>query len=87
MNTEKLTSLAISENGLIFDPLSGHIFTSNPIGVLIINAMKEGKGVNEIKTAIVDAYEADISLVEKDIFDFMTQLINCGLIQEQVDRL
>jgi len=84
MNTEKLIGLAISENGLIFDPLSGHIFTSNAIGVLIINGLKEGKGVNEIKIAIFDTYDVAGKMIEKDIFDFMSQLINAGLIQEQV---
>jgi hypothetical protein len=82
MNTQKLADLAISENGLIFDPLSGHIFTSNAVGVLIINALKAGKGVNDIKTAISDAYDLEGKLIEKDIFDFIGQLINCGLIQE-----
>jgi len=84
MDTRRLQALAISESGLIFEPVSGYIFTSSTTGILIINALKEGKGVHEIKTIVSDAFDVDEKTVEKDIFDFISQLINCGLIKETV---
>lgn len=82
MDTNKLKDLAVNESGLIFDPSTGYIFTSNPTGILIMNALKEGKSIDEIKESILDAYDVNADTAEKDVFDFIGQLSNCGLIKD-----
>ncbi|MBI4826675.1 MAG: PqqD family protein [Nitrospirae bacterium] len=82
MDTNKLKDLAVNESGLIFDPSTGYIFTSNAQGILIMNALKEGKGIDEIKQIILDAYDVNADTAEKDVFDFLGQLANCGLIKD-----
>ena len=44
----KLNSLAISDNGFIFKPSTGESFTTNELGLIILNLLKEGKSADEI---------------------------------------
>lgn len=83
LNTTKLKDLAISGSGLIFDPSTGVIYTSNPVGTLIINELKDGKTGANIVIDILDTFEADKDMVEKDMFDFINQLIAWGLISDE----
>lgn len=80
MDTRRLKDLAVNESGLIFEPSTGYVFSSNTTGILIINALKEGRNINEIKHIIAGAYDVEDNTVEKDIFDFLCQLATCGLI-------
>jgi len=84
MDTRSLNDLAVNESGLIFDPHNGDIFTSNATGVMIINSLKEKKGIDAIKMNISALYEIDDETLEKDIFDFLNQLSNCGFRWEAV---
>jgi hypothetical protein len=84
MDTRKLKDLAVNESGLIFDPSTGDVFTSNSTGVMIISCLKEGKDVSGIKEDVCAAYDIDGETVEKDVFDFLSQLGTCGLIRESV---
>lgn len=80
MDARRLKDLAINESGLIFEPSTGYVFSSNPTGILIINALKEGRDINEIKHTIAGVYDVEDNTVEKDIFDFLGQLATYGLI-------
>ncbi len=73
-NASWLKNLAISETGLIFDPSTGSIFTSNTTGVQILMALKEGKEADEIKESLVEDFEVDPNKAEMDIQDFLNQL-------------
>ncbi|MBI5326792.1 MAG: PqqD family protein [Deltaproteobacteria bacterium] len=81
MDIQKLKDLAVNESGLIFEPSTGYIFTSNTTGILIINSLKDGKDTSEIKKIVVDTYDINEDIAEKDIFDFISNLANCGLIK------
>jgi hypothetical protein len=82
MDTRKLKDLAVNESGLIFDPSTGDVFTSNATGVSIISSLKEGKDMGEVKRDVCALYDVDDETAEKDIFDFLGRLGNCGLIRE-----
>jgi len=82
METEKLKDLAMSGSGLIFDPASGYIFTGNPTGIAILNSLKEGKSPEQVKEDLMAAYECDGEVAERDIADFISQLIGLGLITD-----
>lgn len=83
LDTKKLKELAISEAGLIFDPSTGYIFTSNPVGIAIITALRDGNDKDEIKQLITEKFEANEYMIEKDTFDFFNQLIALGLISDE----
>ena len=74
LDKDKLKSLAISESGLIFDPSTGFIYTSNPVGLLILDALKHTKEPIEIRDMIVKQYDIDEKTAEIDMYDFLSQL-------------
>lgn len=83
LNTTKLKDLAISGSGLLFDPSTGVIYTSNPVATMIINELRDGKDKAEIVKSVLHTYETDRDTVEKDVFDFVGQLISAGLISDE----
>jgi hypothetical protein len=64
-------------------PLTGESFTLNPIGKLILTALKEGNDQEQVIKLIIDEYDIDKSSAEKDLEDFISQLKNHKLITEQ----
>lgn len=72
MNIRK--NIAISENGFIFNPLTGDSFSVNQTGVFILQKMKKGESDREIMTALQEEYELDNYTAEKDLYDFMSML-------------
>lgn len=80
-NNRTLKELAISQSGLIFDPATGNIYTSNAVGLLILGALREGKESVEIRNLIVERYDVDEQTAERDIYDFLSQLHGCEVIR------
>ena len=74
-------NIAISDSGFIFNPSSGDSFSSNAIGLEIINYLKAGKSTAEIIKNITEKYTVDASTLEKDIQDFLQTLSTYQLIQ------
>lgn len=84
MNIKK--NIALSDSGFVFDPSSGDSFSTNPIGLEIIQLMKDGKHVEEIKTELLQKYMTDETTLEKDIYDFVKMLSKLSIVEEeQVD--
>jgi hypothetical protein len=67
-------NIAISDSGFIFDPLTGNSFSTNPIGLDIIEQLKQNKSVAEIKSNLLEHYDALSIAIEKDLDDFLQQL-------------
>jgi hypothetical protein len=79
-------NIAISDSGFIFDPASGNSFTTNPIGLEIIDLLKKGGREKEIIEKITQGYEVDPSAFEKDLYDFVNVLVKLKLIEEHEAR-
>lgn len=79
MNVKR--NIAISETGFVFDPSTGDSFSVNPIGLEIIQQMKQGKSPKEIESSITASYEVDPSTFEKDLSDFVTMLSKLKLTE------
>jgi hypothetical protein len=75
-------NIAVSENGFIFNPLSGDSFSTNPIGQEIVRLMKEGKERKEIVSALMNKYATDEATIEKDLSDFFQMLFSYQLITD-----
>ncbi|HXK48886.1 MAG TPA: PqqD family protein [Clostridiales bacterium] len=74
MDIDKLSVLAVSESGFIFDPVTGHSYTANATGLKILELVKAGKNEDEIKAAIMDEFDASEDEVTVDIQDFIENL-------------
>ena len=82
IDVRKLKELAISESGLIFDPTTGTIYTSNSVGLLILGALRDGKEGLEIRNLILNDYDVDELTAERDLSDFYNQLRGSGMVKD-----
>lgn len=74
-------NLAVSESGFIFNPGTGDSFSVNPIGAEVLGMLKEDKSPDQIKAVLLEKYEVEKSLLEKDVDDFLTQLKDHNMMQ------
>jgi len=73
-------NIAISENGFIFNPLTGDSFSVNETGVFIVQKLKDGESDETIIQNLKDKYDLDTSTAEKDFNDFLSMLQSYKLI-------
>ena len=74
-------NVAVSEAGLLFNPVTGESFSLNPIGVEILNLIREEKSPEQISKAILDKYTTDQATFEKDYHDFIGILEHHNLLE------
>jgi hypothetical protein len=65
-------NVAISENGFIFNPLTGDSFSVNETGIFILQKLKEEETEETILQNLMDKYELDIHTAEKDLNNFLS---------------
>lgn len=74
------SNIATSDSGYIFDPSSGESYTVNPIGIQLINLIKNKTPYEAILKEILDKYNIDKDTFEKDYQDFVGLLKQHQLI-------
>jgi hypothetical protein len=74
-------NVAVSEAGLLFNPVTGESFSVNPIGVEILNLLREEKTEDHIFNTILSRYNTDKSTLEKDYQDFIGILSHNNLLE------
>jgi hypothetical protein len=77
-------NIAVSDSGFIFNPGTGDSFSTNPIGIRIINMLKEQKDDEAIKEAIIAEYNVDEATIEIDLNDFINMLKTYQLTESNV---
>ena len=75
-------SIAINENGFLFDPNTGESYTANPVAREIIFMMKQELSVDEIRSRILDKYDVDETTLEKNLIDFQAILRHYNLCDD-----
>ncbi|MGI6048411.1 MAG: PqqD family protein [Petrimonas sp.] len=81
MNIRK--NIAISENGFIFNPLTGDSFSVNQTGVFVLQKLKDGESNENILKALQDEYDLDTYTAEKDFYDFLSMLKSYQLTENE----
>lgn len=79
-------NIAISDSGFIFNPNTGESFSMNPIGVEIMNLLKEEKSKEEIEKIILGKYQTDEASFEKDFYDFVNILNHYHLGEQDEEK-
>jgi DNA phosphorothioation-dependent restriction protein DptG len=74
-------NVAVSEAGLLFNPVTGESFSVNPIGVEILNLLREERTDEQIRTTILAKYSTDKATFEKDYQDFIGNLSHNNLLE------
>ncbi len=67
-------NVAVSDSGFVLNASTGESFSVNPIGVDIINSIKQGKVLDEITKEMLKKYDVDFNTFEKDYTDFIEML-------------
>lgn len=73
--------IAMSATGLVFNPDTGESFSVNPIGIEILNYLREGMSLTEIISKVTEKYHVDRATIEKDLDDFLLVLKNYSLLE------
>ena len=74
-------NVAVSEAGLLFNPVTGESFSVNPIGVEILNLIREEQSPEQISKVILDKYSTDEVTFGKDYHDFIVILEHHSLLE------
>jgi PqqD family protein of HPr-rel-A system len=76
----RLRELALSDSGFVFDPMTGHTFTVNPSGLLVLSMLKEGMEVEQLTQRLAEEFEVEAGEdPARDVQDFIMQLRECGV--------
>jgi hypothetical protein len=71
---ETLRRLAVSESGFVFDPVSGHNFTVNDTGLVILRRLQHDQDFSRLLQELQQEFDADPSEIERDIIEFVGML-------------
>ncbi len=80
MRTNKLDSLAINQNGFIFDPATGYSYNANDTAICILENLIAGKDIEEIAQYLVSEYETNYDEAVSDVEYFFRVLENYNLV-------
>ncbi|HHT23770.1 MAG TPA: PqqD family protein [Bacteroidales bacterium] len=67
-------NIAISENGFIFNPMTGDSFSVNETGAFILQKLKDDESEETILQNLMDEYDLDTYTAERDLNDFLSML-------------
>ena len=76
---QRLHQLALSDEGFVFDPQTGDSFQVSGTGMVVMHALKEGQGDEEIAQQLATQFEVSLEEARRDCADFHSQLKNFGL--------
>ena len=82
MEKDKLSALALSDTGFIFDPVIGETYTTNEVGLKIISLIKNNYDENEIVAELLNEFDADVNELQNDVEDFVRQLESFHLVSK-----
>ena len=82
----RLRNLALSECGFLFDPATGNTYSLNPSGAFVLRALIEGRSGGELPTGLAAAFETDEETAARDSEQFLLQLRDLGLWEEDDER-
>ncbi len=75
-------NLAVSESGFIFNPSTGDSFSVNEIGAEILTLLKADKSPEEIAIKLMEKYDVEKPILEKDVDDFLMLLRDNSMMQK-----
>jgi hypothetical protein len=73
-STEVLNRLAVSESGFVFDPASGHHFTVNETGLVLLRLLQKQQRLDQVLDSLRETYDAEAREIERDTLEFISTL-------------
>lgn len=78
--TARLSDLALSESGFVFDPYSGGTFTVNRTGMVLLHCLRDGLPRTAIVERLRTEFQVDGADLESDVGEFVRLLVQQGLL-------
>ena len=75
--------VAISETGFVFDAETGDSYSLNPVGLSIVEMIKNHQSLEEIKTQLDKDFEVTPETLDKSIDDFIWSLKGFNIIENE----
>ncbi len=82
MNNQMLANLALSENGFLFDAVSGNTFTLNQTAKVIVKGLIEGVSQEQISVTLSDNFDISCENAMSDVQQFIHHLAKIHVIPE-----
>lgn len=76
----RLSTLAISPSGFVFDPGSGASFTVNETGRIILEGVRDGLDLDAITVSLSEYFEADGADLARDVLEYVCLMREHGLV-------
>jgi hypothetical protein len=73
---DALLRLALSDNGFVFDPVTGNSYTVNGSGLAILRRLQHETDLGSIVASLREEFKVDELDAERDVIEFANQLRN-----------
>ena len=83
MTKGKLSHLALSDNGFLFDSATGHTYSLNETGTFILKRLIQGLSLEKIGEIMTETYGISSEILSKDIEQFSHFLCELGIIEKE----
>ena len=74
--------IAISDSGIVYNGSTGDSFSINPIGIDILNQIKQQRSEQEIKQSLLEKYDVAGERIEGDLYDFIVHLRQLNILEK-----
>ncbi|MCI0473216.1 MAG: PqqD family protein [Ignavibacteria bacterium] len=75
--------VAISETGFVFDAETGDSYSLNPLGLNIVEMIKNRMSLEDIKERLAKEYEVTPETLDKSMDDFIWSLKGFNIIENE----
>lgn len=79
--TKEAVHCDVEDEVVILGLKDGVYYGLNPVGAFIWNLIQEPKTVAEIRGAVLEEYDVEKEVCEKDLMELLTELSDKGLIE------
>lgn len=80
----ELDNLALSENGFLFNALTGNTYTLNNTGKIILQSIIKKLPTDIIINEIIDKFDVPLQTANKDVLDFIQHLKVIDVIPKEI---
>jgi hypothetical protein len=75
---DMIKRLAINESGFVFDPVSGHSFSTNETGRAILRLACSERDPRRIAELLTEEFDVDAGVCEREVLEFVAMLRRFG---------
>ncbi len=72
----------VGEQGIVIHMKDDEVFSLNGTGAFVLRAISQHVPPSQIAVQMTDVYQIDLATAERDVQDFLTLLLERGIIEE-----